>query len=131
MKTCKRCKTDKPLDQFPKGRDKDGLYIWCRDCNTDYHRERRHSNPAIKRRQQELSRKRKYGLHPDQYSRMLEDQNYTCAICFTAEPLLVDHCHKSGRVRGLLCKRCNTILGLVKDSRTHLQRAQDYLNGLQ
>lgn len=70
--------------------------------------------------------KRKYGITPEDYDRMHAQQGGTCAICREPETridgrthaptqLSVDHCHKSGAVRGLLCRRCNTALGLVRD----------------
>lgn len=68
---------------------------------------------------------------------MLEVQDYACAICGemedklredgTEQPLSVDHCHVSGRVRGLLCHRCNTALGLFRDDPEVLKRAIEYL----
>jgi len=75
--------------------------------------------------------KRKYGLTSDDYSMLLNEQNGMCRIC--SEPpeegkvLHVDHCHKSGRIRGLLCLCCNTALGKFKDSPEVLERARDYV----
>lgn len=66
------------------------------------------------------SYKRKYGITLGDYEEMLENQNGECATCHrqcsTGKNLAVDHCHYSGRVRGLLCARCNLALGLVNDS---------------
>lgn len=71
--------------------------------------------------------KRKYGVTPEEYDAMAEAQGQVCAICRNPETrinpkthapqaLAVDHCHKSKKVRGLLCWQCNTGLGKVKDS---------------
>lgn len=60
-------------------------------------------------------RLRTYGLTPSQYRRMLEVQNYACAVCGSEEPLQVDHDHDSGAVRALLCGACNRALGLLKE----------------
>lgn len=63
---------------------------------------------------------RRYGITLDDYNKMRKDQNYSCAICGRHEdkvkgkvgvrPLHIDHCHTTGKVRGLLCGRCNTSL---------------------
>lgn len=59
----------------------------------------------------------KYGLTVADYERMFAEQGGRCAICGTESPgahkkhFAVDHCHKTGRVRGLLCSPCNTNLG--------------------
>jgi hypothetical protein len=76
---------------------------------------------------------KKYGLIPEQYYQMLREQGNKCKICFDpdrGDPRhfpFVDHCHKTGRVRGLICKECNHALGLFQDSVEILRRAADYL----
>lgn len=80
-------------------RDKDPIYI-------------------IKKRNSML--KRKYGISQEEYELILDFQNGSCAICF-AKPvknyLHVDHCHKTGRIRGLLCHQCNWYLGKIDKDR--------------
>ena len=77
--------------------------------------------------------KRIYGLSKEQFFEMMKNQNDCCAICFVHKEeqfyktLAIDHCHKTGRVRGLLCSNCNTALGLFKDNKDSLQRAIQYL----
>lgn len=80
--------------------------------------------------------KRTYGITVDDYEVMYEDQQGLCVICrtegFVMDPkhtmkLVVDHCHATGVVRGLLCHNCNRALGLLHDDTTALQRAIDYL----
>lgn len=64
---------------------------------------------------------------------LLEAQDNRCAICGTDEPggrgdgFVVDHCHSTGRIRGLLCSACNTGLGLFKDNAETLAKAIKYL----
>jgi hypothetical protein len=79
---------------------------------------------------------RKYGITLYDYSRMLVDQEGKCAICGTSEggtrngkakALAIDHCHKTGKVRQLLCEACNTGLGKFKDSPEILISAAEYL----
>lgn len=78
--------------------------------------------------------KREYGLTKEAYEEMLSTQGGACAICGgTAigsphgDSLYVDHCHKSGAVRGLLCHRCNAGLGFFKDDPDKVLNAAEYL----
>jgi hypothetical protein len=76
--------------------------------------------------------KRKYGITSADRAEMLEAQGFACAICRDPEPggrgtWHVDHCHTSGRVRGLLCYRCNQGLGYFRDNTSHLENAIAYL----
>jgi len=75
---------------------------------------------------------RKYGITTDDYNQMVESQNNKCKICGTDEPRgtggwKVDHCHTTGKVRGLLCNNCNVGLGYFKDNIESLQAAIQYL----
>jgi hypothetical protein len=77
--------------------------------------------------------KRHYDLTPEDYLSMLESQKGRCAICSTHQKdlkrsLQVDHDHKTGKVRGLLCNSCNGGLGLFKDETHLLYMAAGYLN---
>lgn len=76
-------------------------------------------------------RMRKYGVSPDCFQLMLAVQKNACAICkeIFLKPPHVDHCHKTGEVRGLLCGSCNRALGLLKDSPDLLESAKEYLQG--
>jgi hypothetical protein len=76
--------------------------------------------------------KRQYGLTPADYATMLARQGNCCAICTrpfgqTTGDTHVDHCHTTGRVRGLLCRRCNRGLGFFLDSPDALVRAAAYV----
>ncbi len=74
--------------------------------------------------------KRKYNLTPEQYLTMLKNQNGVCAICGKQEKnrrLAVDHCHKTGKIRGLLCALCNTAIGKFNDDVNLLTKAIKYL----
>jgi hypothetical protein len=73
-----------------------------------------------------------YGFSIDEYNNMFKMQNGCCAICKTHQSelkksLSVDHCHKTGKVRGLLCDSCNRGIGLLKDDPKILQIALEYL----
>lgn len=74
--------------------------------------------------------KRKYGITLDDYNKMLSEQNYGCIICGDAQHgkrLSVDHCHGTGKIRGLLCDRHNMALGMFGDNIEHLQKAIHYI----
>lgn len=75
--------------------------------------------------------KKQYGISAADYSSILGRQNGVCALCFKKDPdgrdLAVDHCHKSQKVRGLLCRPCNTALGLLNEDPELLARAAAYL----
>ena len=75
--------------------------------------------------------KSKYGITLDDYDALLASQNGVCAICLkkqsTERRLSVDHDHTTGRVRGILCKDCNTGIGHLRDSITILESAIQYL----
>ena len=89
-------------------------------------------------RQREIGRKsgykNKYGVSVEDYERMYIAQNGCCRICerinVNGKRLSIDHDHKTGRVRGLLCHPCNVMIGLAKENPHTLYRAVDYLENL-
>jgi hypothetical protein len=73
--------------------------------------------------------KRKYGLTEAERDDLIASQMGVCPICLSAPAIHIDHCHKSGRVRGALCFSCNAALGQFKDQPDVARRAADYLEG--
>ncbi len=76
--------------------------------------------------------KSRYGISNEEWKRMFDAQCGQCALCGihqskTKKALHVDHCHKSNKVRGLLCSICNQALGMFKDDTVLMQRAIEYL----
>lgn len=115
-----------------------------REENIQKMRERRRKDPEkqkqIYRKEYEkdksrivyYNRKRRLGVTKEQYLQMLKDQNQRCAICeITVEEngkqLCVDHDHSNGRIRMLLCNRCNLVLGNAQDNIHTLEAAIEYL----
>jgi len=92
-------------------------------------KKRYHEDPEYRRRQRELTRIRLYGISPDDYDRLLARQQGACAICKRKSDavLCVDHCHSTGKVRGLVCRRCNTGLGCYEDNLDLMRAAMAYL----
>src|SRR5262245_1472158 len=76
--------------------------------------------------------RRRYGLSAAEYEALLDKQGGVCAICRkrSKERLCVDHCHLTGTIRGLLCRKCNTALGYLKDDQASLVAALAYLGAL-
>ena len=76
---------------------------------------------------------RKYGITEKYYNTLLEGQRWRCAICriykhgTDGKRLAVDHCHETGKVRGLLCHMCNNALGLLRDDTEIINNALKYL----
>jgi hypothetical protein len=81
----------------------------------------------------------KYGVTLEEYAKMFQTQNGRCAICGKEEitinfgtkqvqALAVDHCHKTGKIRELLCQDCNQGLGLFNDDPDRIQKAADYID---
>lgn len=103
----------------------------------EYHRERYRQklkhDPEYMKAASRRAVHRIHGITADQYDQMLADQGFQCAIC--GEPhkdekfkrLHVDHCHETGKIRGLLCTLCNTALGKMKDDPDRLRKAADYI----
>jgi hypothetical protein len=75
---------------------------------------------------------RKLGLTLDDFDALLKRQRHRCAICCTNNPnkgnWCLDHDHRTGKLRGLLCHNCNASLGLLKDSRQTIKRMLNYLS---
>ena len=125
MKECPKCKQTKPLEQFAKDRRaRSGVYSYCLVCCKEKSKQQRLRDPQCSRRSH---LRRRYGLTTDQFTEMLEAQEYKCAICHDETFLCIDHDHKTGEVRGLLCHPCNLAIGKLKDSIPNLENAIRYL----
>ena len=134
IKICSTCGV--LTDRFGmSSRAKDGLRSQCKDCEKVYEaRRKRDYASEYQSRTPEYRRNRhlkhRYGITLEDYNSMLQEQNGSCAMCPTTaleEVLCVDHNHDTGAVRALLCKTCNTMLGMAKDSVDRLQAGIDYL----
>lgn len=79
--------------------------------------------------------KKKYGITQEDFEALLAAQDGRCAICRGTESkgngrMHVDHCHKTGQIRGILCQACNVTLGKMQESPALLRAAADYLEKL-
>lgn len=141
------CKEWKSRADFNKdAKSPDGLGYRCRACRKKYRRKQEvkartslynkryaDQNPELmKRKDRKNSLKRFWNMSIEDYETLLAAQNGTCAICPKTESnphkrLCIDHCHTTGKIRGLLCDNHNRAMGLFKDSIEDLQKAIDYL----
>jgi hypothetical protein len=121
LKQCSTCKEIKSLDCFHGSHENNNISSRCQDCV---------SASFLKYR---------YNISVDEFNHMREQQKGCCAICntkldikqdstFRSKKVAVDHCHETGKVRGLLCSRCNTSIGHFQDDTTLLESAITYLN---
>lgn len=148
-KLCYTCNILKDKKDFGLDKNRhDGLHCRCKECRTQKEREYRlknkdrlneyhknyYKNNLEKCRKLSLDaqRKRLYGIDYNEYIKMMDKQYYKCAICKTGSPGTrdwnVDHCHKTGKIRSLLCRDCNLGLGNFKDNIHLLKTAIKYLN---
>lgn len=131
MKHCYVCKTEKDISDFYTNKSKkDGLASECKVCSRAKANKYHHANGE---KVKDSSRKRRYRIDNTTYDTLLKEQEYQCAICklpHSESPkglLFIDHCHSSGKVRGLLCHHCNLVIGQAKDNVEVLKNAIDYL----
>lgn len=127
-KRCSRCQVWKTLDAFGvNNRQSDGLYSRCKECRRNRQNYLYNLTPDKREKQAEAMRKSRYGMAPGEHARMFKEQGGRCAICRQELVLVIDHCHTSKRVRGLLCKACNLGIGYFHDDLERLRAAIDYL----
>ena len=147
-KICYACKL--PLDEscFHKcSNSKDGLQSKCKECNSKLamrpDQKAKRTEYASLRWKSGVLRdqryKKNFGITLEDYDRMFAKQKGVCEICGSPQEkrssgrggvvtnLAVDHCHKSGKVRGLLCGKCNSFIGFAEDSKQRLEKAIEYL----
>lgn len=112
-KICTQCEINKPICDFNK--TKKGLNSKCKSCMKNNHI------------------LRTFGLNDAQYKILIKYQSGLCKICDKHQSkcgpkgLVVDHDHKNGQIRGLLCVNCNTAIGLLKEDIRILKRAIEYI----
>jgi DNA repair exonuclease SbcCD ATPase subunit len=105
----------------------------CRRKGRETAKARHAADPALKRRNKLKS---DYGMTPEQWQAMFEAQGRKCAICGSEHPNAkpgwnTDHCHKTGRVRFILCAHCNRGLGAFRDNPEIMRKAADMLEAIQ
>ena len=124
MKRCPSCGETKSYVDFPRNkRSRDGFAVYCKPCHNQKGRESR--DRAGGSRGYHLWRR--YRVTLAEVDDLLREQGGRCAICGRRSPEHVDHCHVTGRVRGMLCFNCNGGLGQFRDDPEILHAAIEYL----
>lgn len=130
-KKCLDCKKHKPVDEYYSN-GKQALKPWCKPCSIT------RSTRSIKNRQSkdpELFKKirrkyvacSKYKITHREFDELFNNSDGLCEICKRRVSLVIDHCHNTGRVRGLLCVKCNQMIGFADDDTDKLKSAIRYL----
>jgi len=128
LKTCKKCKDNKHIDNFFYPDNK--VLKYSKFCNSCTKQIEKKNNTKDSNKDKIL--KKTYNISLDEYNQIFNEQGGRCDICKTHQSLLnkvlsVDHCHKGGFVRGLLCSSCNVAIGLLKENKDILAEAILYL----
>jgi hypothetical protein len=142
---CKKCYAEKELKFFRKAKDcNEGRAYTCNTCFNDRLRELRHENlhhTRAKKREYYKNNihrlravhrrgtyRRTYGITRDQYWEMVKTQEGKCKICGALpKRLATDHCHKTGKIRGLLCTQCNVTIAMSRERIDILFKIIEYL----
>jgi hypothetical protein len=121
---CARCGADKPPEDFPRHRSRaSGRHCNCKTCHNQQVRESRARQGGSRK----YHLKRRYGLTPEEFEALLARQGSLCPICLKRPAVHVDHDHRSGNVRGILCEMCNGGLGQFRDNAETIESAIRYL----
>jgi hypothetical protein len=143
MRTCKICNQTKPLTDFYQTVRNGSPYGYHGKCKKCYVKKQQENYDPLKQRDENL--KQRYGKNfgINEYNQLLEKQGHKCAICRSTDPkgrksgrgggvdvFYVDHCHTTGKVRGLLCNICNRSMGYLGDNTQILQSMIEYLQKL-
>lgn len=128
-KQCSKCGESKPLTSFSKDKQqRSGYKSLCKVCaRADYLKWRSANLEQIRKQDRKKHYKKKYNLDDELANRLSEDRSGVCEICGNISQLVVDHCHSSGIVRGLICSHCNCLLGYSRDNTHTLKSAIKYL----
>lgn len=145
MKVCPKCKKELSFDNY--NFDKNGkINTVCKYCkNENYKNWYQKNKQKVKERKAKYHEKTKeyrrwytiklrYGITKEEYETIFKNQGHKCGICKNTksghkntDEMVVDHCHKTKKVRGLLCNRCNTLLGSVNEDISILRETIKYI----
>lgn len=114
-----KCKRARNRIRWNRWKSKDG----SQEIVNEY--QRRYRKATRYERKWEV--KNRYGLEWDEYLALLDEYNHQCALCDETENICVDHCHVTGKTRGILCRKHNAAIGILGDTAEGLLKAYEYL----
>jgi hypothetical protein len=127
LRKCNKCKDVKVLNEFhkDKGNKATGYASLCKICKLEYDKSKAKHTYGKKL-------ERTFGITITEYDQMLISQNNKCLLCERDRKsfnknFAVDHCHTTGKVRGLLCQQCNVALGMFDDNPELIRKAANYV----
>jgi len=139
IKKCNKCDKGFPATGeyfYKRKKHKDGLAYTCKKCANKQKREWGKTETGKESRKR-TNLKKRYNMSVDKYEKILDAQNYVCKICGKRETdkhqngeykdLSIDHNHNTGKIRGLLCQKCNRGLGSFDDDPILLKKAAKYI----
>jgi hypothetical protein len=128
-KRCTKCKEVKSISLFHKNpKHSSGYKSQCAECSSIKFKEWRNKDIEKNRIRERVSHYvSTYKITKEEALELVLDRVGVCPICQVRCPLVVDHCHTTGKVRGLICHSCNSMLGYSKDSQKTLEKAILYL----
>ena len=142
LRKCSSCGIEKQLEKHfykqaeSRAHRAGGYLTQCKFCVLEKNRISQ-ASPKRKEKVWENKLQYRYGITKQDYNSLLTKQKNCCAICGTANPsskskkhkyFSVDHCHQTGKVRGLLCATCNSAIGLLGDCPETILKASVYLS---
>lgn len=130
---CSVCETEKDISAFYINKRDGTARSPCKECKRIYNKNHCVKNKEhIQKYNFNFKLKYLYNMTREDYENKLVEQNNVCAICklpsrIKNKQLFIDHCHRTDKVRGLLCLKCNSVLGMANDDAALLQSAISYL----
>lgn len=130
MKTCSKCLVEKSLEFFSRKGNKHTSV--CKECHNLYYRKYYEANKDFVKGNVRRYKEKNYArIKAEQYGiteeAVLTGMAGSCNVCATAPAEVIDHDHTTGAVRGFLCKKCNTGIGMLGDDLTGVENAVRYL----
>lgn len=137
MKVCGLCGEEKGVSEFYRNRaQRDGLCGYCIACSKRCAAERKDKAKVYMAAYDAERQYKRYGITRAEFVALHEQQGGMCRICARtirvngpagSDRAVLDHCHVTGRVRGVLCNHCNMAIGLLGESVDNVRRAAEYL----